>query len=88
VVQRWATGWMIEFRVRGGAGNIFSSPPRPDLLWGPTQPPIQWVLGALSVGVKWSEREADHSLPSSADVKNAWSYTSTPAIYFHGVVLS
>jgi hypothetical protein len=22
-------------------------------------------------------READHSLPSSVDVKNAWSYTST-----------
>jgi hypothetical protein len=31
---------------------------------GPTQPPIQWVLGALSLG-----READHSLPSSAEVK-------------------
>jgi apolipoprotein N-acyltransferase len=23
------------------------------------------------------EREADHSLPSSAEAKNAWSYTST-----------
>jgi len=33
-------------------------------------------------------READHSLPSSAEVKNAWSYTSTPPIHLHGVVLS
>jgi hypothetical protein len=29
-------------------------------------------------GVKQPERESDNSLPSSAEVKNAWSYTSTP----------
>jgi hypothetical protein len=38
---------------------------------GPTQPPIQWVPGALSTGVKRQGREADHSLPPSADVKNS-----------------
>jgi hypothetical protein len=27
-------------------------------------------------------READHSPPSSAEVKNAWSYTSTPQYAF------
>jgi hypothetical protein len=36
---------------------------------GPTQPPIQWVPRALTLGVKWPGREADHSLPSSAEVK-------------------
>jgi hypothetical protein len=36
---------------------------------GPTQPPIQWVPEALSLGVKRPEREADHSHPSSAEVK-------------------
>jgi hypothetical protein len=36
---------------------------------GPTQPPIQWVPGALSLGVKRPRREADHSPPSSAEVK-------------------
>jgi hypothetical protein len=36
---------------------------------GPTQPSIQWVAGALSLGVKRPGREADHSPPSSADVK-------------------
>jgi hypothetical protein len=36
---------------------------------GPTQPPIQWVLGALSLGQKRPGREADHSPPSSAEVK-------------------
>jgi hypothetical protein len=36
---------------------------------GPTQPPIQWVQGSLSLGVKRPGREADHSPPSSAKVK-------------------
>jgi hypothetical protein len=49
---------------------------------GPTQPPIQWVAGVLSLGVKRPGSEADHPLPSSADVKNAWSYTSTPQYVF------
>jgi hypothetical protein len=55
---------------------------------GPTQPPIQWVPGALSLGVKRPGREADNSLPSSAEVKNMWSYASIPSIRLHGVVLS
>jgi hypothetical protein len=55
---------------------------------GPTQPHIQWVIGALSLGVKRPGREADHSPPSTAEVKNAWSYTSAPPIRPHGVVLS
>jgi hypothetical protein len=37
--------------------------------------------------LKRPEREADHSPPSSAEVKNAWSYTSTTKIRLHGVVL-
>jgi hypothetical protein len=54
----------------------------------PTQPPIQWVPGTLFLGVKRPEPEADHSPPSSAKVKNAWNYTSTPSIHIHGVVLN
>jgi hypothetical protein len=49
---------------------------------GPTQPPIQWVPGALSLRLKRPGREADHSPPSSAEVKNVWSYTSTPQYVF------
>jgi hypothetical protein len=49
---------------------------------GPIQPPIQWVPGGLSLGVKRPGREADHSPPSSAEVKNAWSYNSTPQYVF------
>jgi hypothetical protein len=36
---------------------------------GPTQPPIQWIPGALSLGVKRQGREADHSPSSNAEVK-------------------
>jgi hypothetical protein len=44
--------------------------------------------GGSFTGDKVPGREADHSPPSSAEVKNAWSYTSTPLIRLHGVVLS
>jgi hypothetical protein len=50
-----ATGYRLDDRgvgVRVPVGSrIFSSPRRPDRLWGPTQPPIQWVPWALSPGV-------------------------------------
>jgi hypothetical protein len=48
----------------------------------PTQPPVHWVQGTLSLRPKWPGREAKHSPPSSAEVKNAWSYTSTPHYAF------
>jgi hypothetical protein len=53
---------------------LFTTAFRPAL--GPTQPPIQSVTGTVSLGVKRAEREDDHSPLSSAEVKNAWSYTS------------
>jgi hypothetical protein len=58
------------------------------LMLGPTQPPIQEVPGAISLGIKRPGLEADHSSPSSTEVNNAWSYTSTPPIRLHGVVVS
>jgi len=41
-----------------------------------TQPPILWVPGSSSLGVKRPGHEADHS-PPSAEVKTAWCYTSS-----------
>jgi len=49
----------------------------------PTQPLIQWVPW-----VKRPGREVNHSLPTSAEVWNAWSYTSTHPARLHSVVLS
>jgi hypothetical protein len=45
------------------------------------------VTGAPSAGSKRSGRDLDHSLPPHAEVKNAWSYTSTPPVRLHGMVL-
>jgi len=49
---------------------------------GSTQPPIPWVPAALYLGVSRPGREADHSPPCSAEVKNEWSYNSTPQYAF------
>jgi hypothetical protein len=60
-----------------------SSPPL-----APTPPPlIQLVLEALSERVPRPGNDADRSAPTSAKIKNAWRYTSTPPIYLQGVVL-
>jgi hypothetical protein len=55
-------------RLPAGAGSfLFNTASRtaPE----PTQPPIQWAPGALFVGVKRPGREANHSPPFSAEVK-------------------
>jgi hypothetical protein len=79
-------GSRVRFSGVGLGIFLFTTASRTAL--GPTQPPIQWVLEALSLGVKRPGRETDHSPPSTAEVKNAWSYTSTPPVRLHGVVLS
>jgi len=43
--------------------------------------------GAFSLRIKRPGREVDHSPPPSAEVKNAWSYTSTLPVHLHSVVL-
>jgi hypothetical protein len=57
--------------------TFFFTVPRPALRT--THPPIQWVLGAHSPGVKWLGHEADQSPPSGAEVKEL---TSTPPYVF------
>jgi hypothetical protein len=44
-----------------------------------TQPPIQWVPGPLSPGVKLPGREVDHSPPTSAEVKKIHALPHTPS---------
>jgi hypothetical protein len=54
-------------------------PARPDRFRGLTSLLLNGYVGALSMEVKQSECEADHSPPFNADSKNAWPCTtSTP----------
>jgi hypothetical protein len=82
-------GYSLEDRgfVSGQRKWIFLFITVPRLALESTKPPIQWVPWALSLGVKWPERETDQSPPTSAEVKNASSCTSTPPIRLHGVEL-
>jgi hypothetical protein len=58
---------------------MFSSVQRPDRH---LPPHIQWVSGNLYPGLKRPGREADHSPPTSAEIKITWSYVSTPPYIF------
>jgi hypothetical protein len=59
-------GTRVRFPALAGI-FLFTTASRTAL--GPTQPPIQCVIGALSLEVKWPGREADYTSPSSAEVK-------------------
>jgi hypothetical protein len=48
---------------------------------------VQWVEIALSLGVKRPGRDADHSSPSSAEIKNEHSYTSSSSTCLHAVYM-
>jgi hypothetical protein len=85
--NRSNSNWLWAGRQRGRCSSpgrvknfLISMSSRPAM--GSTQPPIQWVPGALSRGVKRPGREADHSPPASAEVKKTWIYTSTPPYAF------
>jgi hypothetical protein len=55
-------GWTTEIRFSEGTGLfLFATASRSNL--GPTEPPIQWVSEAISTGINWPERGADHSPP-------------------------
>lgn len=47
----------------------------------PTQPPVQWYRGYF-VRCNAASRRTNHSPPSSVEVKNSWSYTSTSTYVF------
>jgi hypothetical protein len=71
-------GWLVFNSWHRGKDFLFSTTSWPAL--GPTQPSILWVLGTFpggKVATAWIWPP-----PSSARVKNACSYTSTPSCIF------
>ena len=78
------TGWTVRDSNAGVNKKFCFTPKFPYRIWGSTS--------LLFHGYGWSfpevERpgcEYDHLPPSSTEVKNKWSYTSSPTICFHNL---
>jgi hypothetical protein len=87
ILRRYQSHWLRAGRLRGRSSSpgrvknfLFSTSSRPAL--GSTQPPIQWVQGVLSQGVKWPGCEADHHLqllPRSRKCESIHPFPHTPS---------
>jgi hypothetical protein len=82
----WKIG-VLGFESRKGLGIFFFTTASRKAV-GPTQPPIQWVPGALSLGIKRLGRETDHLPLSSAEIKDWVELYLYSPIRLHGVVLN
>jgi hypothetical protein len=47
--------------------------------------PVSYLMGngGFSPTVEWAGHKVDHSHPSTAEVKNEWSYISKPQLHLH-----
>ena len=74
LVQRLATAWTVQ--GWNGGKKFVSSPESTNQFWGLAILPWNGYRGSFP------GRNFDHSPPSSAEVKNKWSYTSLPLYAF------
>jgi hypothetical protein len=76
-----ATGWTIRGSIRGEVREtlLLSKTSRPETK--PTQLPNRDFF----LKAKWPEGEADHSSPSSAQVKDEWIYTATHSVFMEWI---
>jgi hypothetical protein len=84
-----ATGYGLDGlgSIPGMSKRFLSPSRRPDRLWTPPKPRIQWVPATLSPGLKRLGHDADHSTPSSVEVMNGGAIS--PLLHMpHGIVLN
>jgi len=80
----WPTGRATQGSSPGTGKILFSPQNRPDSIWGPISLTFNEYQSSFLRVERW-RREVDHSPPSSAEIKNQWSYASTPPMCFHDV---
>jgi hypothetical protein len=78
-----ATGYVLDggdvgVRIPVEA-RFFFSPRNANRFWGPPSLLSNRYRGPFPQRIKQPEREADHSPPTSTEVKNTWIYTTPPA---------
>jgi hypothetical protein len=75
-----------DWGLNPGGVNEVTSPLPYSNQTGSGAHPTSYPMNAgafFTLVVKRPGHEADYSPPSSAEIKNVWSYTSTPSIYLH-----
>jgi hypothetical protein len=84
LLQLWTETISAETHLHLSPARVknFLFPTLSRLALGPTQPPIKWVPGFLTAGVKRPGSESDNSPPTSAEIKKTWTYTFTPPYAF------
>jgi hypothetical protein len=70
-------GWIIHGLNPNRDNKFFYSPKCPEQLWGPPSPLFNGYRGSF-LGIKQLGCAGDHLPPTSAEVKNEWSYNSAP----------
>jgi len=76
--------WTVRTSNPGRSKRFFPSTERPDRVRGSPRLLFNGYRGSFS-GIKRPVSEVDHLPTFSVEVKNGWSYTSTPPICIHGV---
>jgi hypothetical protein len=87
IIQFDVLTYLPDYRLEGpglipGSARFFFSLQRPDRLWGPPSLLSNGYQGLLLRGAKRQGREADHSPPSSAEVKNGGAMPPLPPYVF------
>ena len=79
-----ATGWTVWPSNPGKNNGFFSLLKHPGRLWGRRNLVFSEYEGVFS-GLKRPGHDVNHLLPSSAEINNGYSYTSTLLLSLHGV---
>ena len=84
IVARLLAGQLRNCGLIFGRNKIFLVFRVSRLALGPTQLPVEWVPGTISLGVRWPEQGDGQTSRSNAEVKNDWRYTSI-LTFLHGM---